>query len=211
MPLTIGFAVLSRRRTVMPRDPNATIHVFVKDRLRVASAKETSNWRSRMPCVPARTIEPASGDSPSAGARTPSGGAGSASEAQRVQGGRDCRRQVQRRNSRSHRQRDPSLRLRQELVAEPVTLSTESQDCRTRKLGRRQRFPLGVESHELAALRPDSVQVVDGHGEVQAAAPAQSIRVPWVLAACGHDRRGAGRGGDPDDRAQVAEVSGVLQ
>ena len=60
-------------------------------------------------------------------------------------------------------------------------------------------------------MRPDRTQVVDGHREVQAGAAAQSIRVPRVLAACGHDCRAAGGGGYPDDLAQVAEVPGVLQ
>jgi len=75
----------------------------------------------------------------------------------------------------------------------------------------RERLPSWIESHQLAALGPHGADVMDGQPEVQAGAPAQSIRMPGVLTSGGHDARGAGSGSHPNDCPQVAEVSRVLQ
>ena len=46
---------------------------------------------------------------------------------------------------------------------------------------------------------------------MQAGRAAEGLRVPRVAVAGGHDARGAGRGGDADAGAEVAEVARVLE
>jgi hypothetical protein len=96
------------------------------------------------------------------------------------------------------------LRLGQKFIAEPVTLGTESEDRRAWKRSRRQRFSLWVERDEWTALRSDGAEAVDRHGEVQARAAAQSIRMPRVLTADREDSGCTSGCCNTDRRAQVA-------
>ena len=56
---------------------------------------------------------------------------------------------------------------------------------RGRELLGNERLTRPVKSHQVAALRPDAADVMDGQGEVQAGAPAYRIRMPRVLVSGG--------------------------